>query len=432
MTPKNQRRLNAAVSILFGEKGLFVPTTLKELKGIEVLSRELRLGSGRTVYLTDAGVAHLRMAVEMLQTERVLDGLVNYGDLHSACREVMSELLSEGMAPEDGKEFIALVTAKLNELVKQFTFIVTMSGASFQDLDEIALGELRLLRPSGDLLADCVSRDGLIDDALNLMGKDAWLVGTERGTAAVAQQKFLEKARRVAGLLSLSAASCAEWGATPFRIAPAMAATQGSGYAAWMSFPRDSKVLSFHRHFSDTQAFRISEEFHKGLEDCDWFPRLVELINREPCNEVEAALIRAIYWFSDAQRDPVREMQLVKFWSCIECFFSFDRENTTAKVIRGLAAVMVFGGYQFVPVSDHAALKKRIRELYDQRSLAVHDAQHGHVTQRAVADVSKWAAWLIINIVALVNNGYTTRALLLEQSLRLDGVLSRGRTEGGG
>lgn len=32
----------------------------------------------------------------------------------------------------------------------------------------------------------------------------------------------------------------------------------------------------------------------------------------------------------------------------------------------------------------------------------------------------------------LTNDDYTTRALLLEQNLRLDGVLSRGRTEGGG
>lgn len=429
MTPKVQRRLDAAVVVLFSEKGWFVPKTLKDFDGIEVLSRELRLGSGRTVYFTDAGVEQLRLAVEMLQAERVLDGLVNYGDVHSACREVMSELLSKGLAPEDGKEFVALVTAKLNDLVKKFTFIVTMSGVSFEDLDGIALDQLRLLRPSGDLLVDCVSREGLVDDALKQMGKGAWLLGTERGTAAVAQQKFLEKARRVAGLLSLSAASCAEWGATLFRIAPVMAATQGSGYAAWLSFPHDSKALSFHRHFSDTQTFRISGGFHKGLEECDWFPRLVELINREARNEVEAALIRAIYWFSDAQRDPVREMQLVKFWSCIECFFSFDREQTTSKVVRGLAAVMVAGGYQFVPVKDHAALKRQIRERYDQRSLAVHDAQHGHVTQRAVADVSKWAAWLILNVVALANDGYTTRALLLEQSLRLDGVLSRGRAE---
>jgi hypothetical protein len=431
MKSKNQRRLDTAVVVLFGEKGLFVPKTLKDFKGIEALSRELRLDRG-AMYLTDAGVEQLRLAVEILQAEHVLDGLVNYGDIDSACREVMSKLLSGGLAPEDGNEFATLVTTELNKHVKEFTFIVTMSGMSFQDLDEITLGDLRLLKSSGDLLADCVSRDGLVDDALKLMGKDVWLVGKERGTAAVAQQKFLERARRVAGLLSLSAASCAEWGATPFRIAPVMAATQGSGHAAWMSFPHDSKVLSFHRHFSDTQTLRISVEFHKGLESCDWFPRLVELINREARNEVEAALIRAIYWFSDAQRDPVREMQLVKLWSCIECFFSFERENTTTKVIRGLAAVMVFGGYQFVPVNDHAALKKRIRELYDQRSFAVHDARHGHVTQRAVADVSKWAAWLIINVIALANNGYTTRALLLEQSLRLDGVLSRGRTEGGG
>lgn len=120
----------------------------------------------------------------------------------------------------------------------------------------------------------------MVDDALKHMGADVWLLGVEQGTATVAQQKFLEKARRVPGLLSLSAASCAEWGATLFRIAPVMAGTPGSEYASWVSFPHDSKALSFHRHFGDTQAFRISGEFHRGLEDGDWFPQLVELINR--------------------------------------------------------------------------------------------------------------------------------------------------------
>lgn len=431
MTPKNQRRLDTAVAGLFGARGFFIPETLKDFKGMDVFSRELPLSGGRQLYFTDTGVKHLHTVVELLQEDRVLGRLGSESDISTVCRNLISELLSQGLAPEDGPEFAALVTAKLKEQIKRFTFIVTMAGVTFEGVDEIALGELVLRRPSGDILAGCLAKDGEVDDALARMGPGIWLCGTEQGTADVAQQKFVEKARRVAGLLSLIAASLAEWGATSFRIVPVMSAAQNSHAAVWLSFPNDSKALSFHRHFSDTQSFRIPADFLQRLGECDWFPRLVELINREPCNEVEEALIRAIYWFSDAQRDPVREMQLVKFWSCIECFFSFEGEKTTKKVIRGLAAVMVLGGYQFVPISEHPSLKKRIGELYDQRSRAVHDARYGHVTQRAVADLSRWAAWLIINVVALANNGYTTRTLLLEQSLRLDGVMSRGRAEDG-
>lgn len=426
MTPKNKVRLDVAVAELFDGRGFFSPKTLNDFKGMEVFSRELPLSGGRRVYFTDVGVKQLRTVVEVLRADRVLDGWVNEGDIYSVCRKLISELLSQGMAPEDGAEFAILVTAKLNEQVKHFTFAVTMTGVAFEGVDEIALGELALRKPSVDVLAGCVAGDGVVDDALKQMGPGIWLCGTEQGTTGVAQQKFAKKAHRVAGLLSLIAASCAEWGATSFRITPVMAAAQNSQPAVWLSFPDDSKVLSFHKNFSDTQALRISADFLQLLEERDWFPRLVELINREPSNEVEEALIRAIYWFSDAQRDPVREMQLVKFWSCIECFFSFEREKTTRKVISGLAAVMVLGGYQFVPVLEHRSLKKQISKLYDQRSLAVHDARYGHVTQRAVADLSKWAAWLIINVMALAHHGYTTRALLLEQSLRLDGVLTRG------
>jgi len=432
MTPKNQRRLDAAVAGLFGERAFTVPTSLKAFKGIDVLRRQLPLSSGRALYFTDVGVAFLRVVAEILSPKHVQTGLIDHDDVFFACRKVISELLSDERTPDDGEEFATLVAEELVKQVKRFTFVVPMSGLSLDGVDAMPLGELRLLKPSAHILADCITSDDLLERAMKQMQRDVWLCGTEQGTPSVARRKYLEKAGRVAGLLSLAAASCVEWGATPFCVTPVVASAQNSRSAIWLSFPDDSKMLTVHHNFGDNrQVLKISDEFYKQLEEGDWFSRLVELINRQPRNEVEEALLRAIYWFSDAQRDPVREMQLVKFWSCIECFFSFERKKTKAtdSVIKGLAAVMVLGGYQFVAVAEHKSLKKRINALYEKRSIAVHDAQYGHVTQRAVADLSRWAAWLIINVMALGVHGYTTRALLLEQSLHLDGVLARGHAE---
>lgn len=135
---------------------------------------------------------------------------------------------------------------------------------------------------------------------------------------------------------------------------------------------------------------------------------------------LEESVTRGFRWFADAHRDPVPVMKLVKYWSCVETFFSGGNADITRAVSTGLATVLVFGGYNFVPTADYRSLKKRIAGLYGLRSRAVHGASHKHVSDKDAADLSQWIAWLLINVVSFVERGYETPAQLIAHCQRLD------------
>jgi hypothetical protein len=160
----------------------------------------------------------------------------------------------------------------------------------------------------------------------------------------------------------------------------------------------------------DIDSFCADKELSKGLA----------VVQSGAKTDLEGAIVRATYWFGDAQRDQERIMQLVKYWSCIEAFFSMDSEQITKDITLGLASVLAFGGYQFVDPTDYARTRSKAAKLYGLRSKALHRAAHDHVTDTDVMTVSKWSSWLIINMISLLQRGYTTRAQILELAKRLD------------
>ena len=129
--------------------------------------------------------------------------------------------------------------------------------------------------------------------------------------------------------------------------------------------------------------------------------------NREQ-SEVARAISKLIFWYSDAHRDSEPVMKFVKYWSCVEVFFSFENEDITHSVSSGLTSMLVFGGFQFVELSDYSELKAEIKHFYAYRSRAVHGASHDHITEGTVARFGQLVAWMIVTVVALTERGYTT------------------------
>jgi len=75
-----------------------------------------------------------------------------------------------------------------------------------------------------------------------------------------------------------------------------------------------------------------------------------------------------------------------------------------------------------VTTSEYSSLKKKIANLYSLRSRAVHRGSHQHTTELDVAQFSQWVAWMIISMVTLVEQGYTTLNEVKMQTDRLDGL----------
>jgi hypothetical protein len=77
-----------------------------------------------------------------------------------------------------------------------------------------------------------------------------------------------------------------------------------------------------------------------------------------------------------------------------------------------------------VPVENYISTKKKIANWYALRSKALHGGAYRHVSNKDVDDLSQWVAWMIINMIAFVKQGYTHAEQIKAECERLDAVCS--------
>lgn len=256
--------------------------------------------------------------------------------------------------------------------------------------------------------------------AIEITKAKFWLIGSASGTKRIAEIKFREQAALAAGMLAISAGSMYENGATGFRIGIVMSPVQARGRAAWLSWTEQKRDLSIHISGDGLQNFKINAALVEQFKNSGVFANAFALLQKDNHSPLEEAIVKAVYWYSDAHREAEPVMKLVKYWSCVEPFFSSDNKHITQSVSTGLATILVFGGFGFLPKSAYVETKKRIAKLYNLRSRALHGATHRHVSSEDAAELSQWVAWMLINMVVFAGNGYTKLEQIKGNVERLD------------
>ncbi|MDP1633493.1 MAG: HEPN domain-containing protein [Gallionellaceae bacterium] len=428
LSDKDRRKLLNAAKRLFSIKSLLVPRSINDFREIPAkqhFSRMLTLAGNKTVFLTDSGYEHFRTIVAVIDRADIFGGMADFSDIWTAWHKVVKTWFSNGLEPENVDEVVQAITEIVAQEIDDHTFIVPLFGIELDSVDSFALGRMAILRMSVDVLeaSGIEHNHANVPHLLELNKNYLWLKGTARGTPRVAQQKFSDQATLTVGILAISAASMYELGACGFRIGTIMSSEDATGRSTWFSWSERVRSLTTHYASPKGQRFPVN----KALGDESDMARIIycaiTILQKEhDRTELEEAIARAVYWYSDAQRDSVLVMRLVKYWSCVEAFFSFKNEEITQAVSSGLASTLVFGGFQFVTTSEYSTLKRRIANLYSLRSRAVHRGSHQHTTELDVAQFSQWVAWMIISMVALVEQGYTTLNEVKMQTDRLDSL----------
>jgi hypothetical protein len=148
--------------------------------------------------------------------------------------------------------------------------------------------------------------------------------------------------------------------------------------------------------------------------------QMASLANKTDRNELQDAIVSALYWMADAHGDRNPTMQFVKLWSCVESFFAITDEKITEANAKGIAATLAFGGYKVVEANEYRDTKERVKALYALRSKALHRGRFGHIDSADIDELSVWVAWIIVSMVSLSVRGYMTLKQVNEQVLRLD------------
>lgn len=427
LTGKDQRKLLFAAKRLFSVKSLLFPKSIGDIPIKQHFMRELRLTGNLTAYLTDSGYEHFRTVVDVMDRVDFFDGMAEFADIWHAWHRVVEKWLSNGLEPERADDVAQAIADLVAQEVDDHTFVVPLFGIGLDGVDSFAIGAMTILRMSVDVLDSSGIEHNHADVPrfLELNKGYLWLKGTTRGTPNVARQRFSEQATLTVGMLAITAASMYEWGASGFRIGIVMTSEEAIGRSVWFSWRERDRSLSTHYASPKGQPFPVNKALGDESDIVRMINRAVAILQANNRTELEEAIARAVYWYSDAHRDPVLVMKLIKYWSCVEAFFSFEKEEITHAVSAGLASILVFGGFRFVPPSEYSAIKKQIVDLYGLRSRAVHRGSHQHTTERDVAQFSQWVAWMIISMVALVEQGYTTLKEVKAQTDRLDGLEKR-------
>lgn len=301
-------------------------------------------------------------------------------------------------------------------------FVVSVHGVQLKLVDHLQLGTLALIAPNQSFIEDLGVSDskGRLPGTIKAMGRHPWLIGSMVGTTRVATQRFQALARLATGMLAVSAASTYQRGAEAFRIGAILSAEDSVGPCESMFWDDVDKELGISMTFRKSQDYVIDATVAAQLREASTFAHSFEIFREQKRNELQEAIARAVYWFADAHRDPVAVMRFVKYWSCIETFFSAKMTGTTNAAIVGLSSVLTFGKFGFLPVEDYRKTKAKADKLYKLRSLAVHAAHHEHVSSTDVAELSQWTAWLIINMIAFAESHYSALEAILKESFDID------------
>ena len=421
LTAKQRRTIEHAAARLFTVKSW---TTWEKgsLSGSAHLTRQIRLRNRQTWFLSDSGAAHLQTIATTLTDADYFDGKADFSDIWGACRDTLQLFLSEKMMPENSDEFLAPVRASIAEHVGTFTYVISIYGVRLKDIDRAPLAGFRLVRPDAALIHEEAVSDvhGSLSAVMKQMDPDCWLVGSTHGTERVAQAAFFDQARLCAGFLAVLAAATFEHGSQAFRIGVAVSPeeqrTPVNVYMFWDS--AGDRSLGVARQWRQGQDYEIDRQLLDQITDTPALATALQIIQKQDRTDLENSIVSAVFWFSDAHKDPNPVMRFVKFWSCIETLFSRTDEITQA-VSVGTAAVLAFGPFRHVGRGDYIATKKRLAALYAKRSKAVHAGERHHVLYKDLAELSQWIAWLIISMAQLTEQ-YSSRERVLTDCLRID------------
>lgn len=426
LTTKQKRTLERNIDELYSRTSIVANPSMEDYRDPNLELKMLRLADNRHLLLTSSGFQKLRRIAETLYDADLFDGKAEYQEISTACREVFQSLLSKDLRPDDAIEYVALVQELVRNSICVRTFATPLFGVKLDGIDSLQMGRFFIVDSPRRFIDDAgITCDrGLLQHHFSAAKELDWLMGKSEGTPEAASSRFRTSADLMTGLLALIAAANYEGGAVGFRIGMRMIPDQGNNDALSISWNEIRDELTMCRSFPKSQPLLLGSDFPGELLPIPLLNRALSIIDSPARNQFDATIAKAIFWFADANRELIPVMQLIKFWSCIEAFFSSSRSGITESIKARLATLLTSQRYGRLNYPDYAVLKERIGHLYNLRSRALHQARHENVLSRHVGDISQWAAWMLISFLAMSCDGFST----LEELAKWADTHDRDRT----
>ncbi|BBO87506.1 HEPN domain-containing protein [Desulfosarcina ovata] len=288
-----------------------------------------------------------------------------------------------------------------------------------------SIGTIEIKKYDDSITSGCTDVNDLLDTIKKEYANSLVIMGTEMGSRAAAKERLYHNAELSLSVLRLY--TCALYRQAIQGVNIRLLDDCFTTYKPVTTFgwTEPGKSLSFTKHFGSIQNFKIDPNILNHLKNDLFFNKISTLIGKQDRNELEEAVVKSLHWIGEAQKDKSRSSAWIKLWSCLECFFTIGRKKISERNARGIAAILVFGGYRHEQYDDYNGLKKKIKEYYGLRSKIVHRAEYTHIGSIQLSELAYIVAWVIITMASLLDKGYQTLSKVREQSDRLDRISTR-------
>ena len=427
LTSKQKRTVKRDIGLILSLKGLSFPKTIEEIKEIGFFSPTVKIDE-KEIFLSKDGRDSLCRICDFIHQSKKYENLLNYDDIFQVVIDEIERWLNDSLVPEDD-EFIDPLDILLSKQIDDYVFVCKVDGLSFDNIDNIIIGNREIKKYDNELIAELSDVTGDINDIINKEYSSAYvIVGAERGSSSVAEEKFFHNAELSLSVLRLYSCALHSQAIYGINIRLINNCAHSYGSASIFGWTDSAKSLLFTRYFRSEQDFKIDSKLLDYLISACFFKELYNLIDKQNRTELEDAVVKSLFWIGEAQKDRSHASAWVKLWSCLECFFTLGDKEITERNARGISSILVFGDYSHDKYDDYHKVKKKIKKFYKQRSKVVHRAEYTHIDKILLEELSFIVAWVIITMTSLLKRGYTTLAQVKEQAERLDRIKGSGRS----
>ncbi len=421
LSPKQKRSIRTDIALIISLKGLFYPKTIDELKEIGFFSPSVKVNE-REIYLSKDGQVALRRICDFIHQTKKYNDLLNYNDIFQVVIAEIGRWINDKLIPDDA-EFIEPLDLLLLKKIDNYTFFCRVDGVSLENIDSIIIGRYEIKKYDQMLISGVNDANDLTNNVIKKEYGDALvIIGTERGSRSVAQEKFYHNANLSLSILRLYSCALYHSAIRKLNIRLINNCAQAYGPASSFGWGDSERSLIFTRYFRSEQDLKIDPELLIYIGTECFFEMLSSLIGKEQNNKLENAILKALFWIGEAQKDRSHASAWIKLWSSMECFFTLGDKIITESNARGISSILVYGGCSHGEFGDYDQLKKKIKKYYKLRSRAVHRAEYTHIDEVLLDEFSFIAAWTVITMASLLNRGYTTLSQVQKEAVRLDGL----------
>jgi hypothetical protein len=419
LSKKTKRILENQLAILFSSKALLKITSISELLKLKPFPPEIKY-QGNSLFLSSHGIDDLTKIGGLIKRETSVCNDILPDEINGFILENLEFWLNKNLRP-NGEEFMVEFIRLAYKKVQNFKFLVPITGMDLKDLNELSIGAISIQRPDieffqkfqfGELLNEKLIYEQLSDSL--------WLTGCANGSPYKARESFQHKTILAVGILGIYGSILYKGQIWQTRVNATISSFDNRKTATSISWVGTGENLSYSRSWGPEQDLPFTAESLAYLKETCFLEQMGALIDNPRPSELDISILKSIYWFSEVYKDRNPIMQFTKLWVCAESFFSGDKEKIVSSNVKGITAILLFAGFNVITPEQSKTTKKRIEDLYDLRSRALHQATFHEISNKDLCELSHWIAWVIISMVALSQKGYKTNRQVMEQVERLN------------